>query len=191
MKRSSRRLASLGLVALLAGTGTAQADDIQDAIQEALKAYNQGDMAGAKENLGYATQLFNERGADTLASALPAPLSGWTADEAQSSAAGAALFGGGLQASRTYNKGDQYVEVEILGDSPMLSQMMAIMSNPMLAGSMGKAIKVGAQRGIQDENGKIMLIVNNRFMVSVEGDAAQADKLAYAEAVKLETLRNL
>ena len=191
MKRSTRRLASLGLAALLAVTGTAQADDIKEAIQEALQAYNKGDMAGTKDNLGYATQLINERGAEALAQALPAPMPGWDAEEAESAAAGAALFGGGLQASRTYNKGDQYVEVEIIGDSPMLSQMMSIMSNPMLAGSMGKAIKVGAQRGIQDENGKIMLIVNNRFMISVEGDAAQADKLAYAAAVKLDTLQNL
>lgn len=186
-----RILSTLTLATLLACAGTAQADDIKDAIQEALKAYDQGDMAGAKENLGYATQLLNEKGADTLASALPAPLPGWKADDAQSSAAGAALFGGGLQASRTYNKGDQYVSVEIVGDSPMLSQMMMIMGNPALAGSMGKSVRIGKQRGIQDENGKLMLIVNNRFMVSVEGDAAQADKQAYAEAVKLDVLNNI
>ena len=191
MHRTPRTLASLGLAALLACAGTAQADDIKEALEEALKAYNQGDMSGTKENLGYATQLLNEKSADALTKALPAPLPGWEADEAQSSSAGAALFGGGLQASRTYNKDDHYIEVEIVGDSPMLSQMMVVMTNPALAGSMGKAIKVGKQRGIQDDNGKIMLIINNRFMISVEGDAAQADKLAYAEAVRLDTLQNL
>lgn len=56
---------------------------------------------------------------------------------------------------------------------------------------MGRSVKVGKQRGIQDENGKIMLIVNNRFMVSVEGDAPQADKMAYAEAVRLDVLNNI
>ncbi len=191
MHRTPRTLASLGLAALLACAGTAQADDIKEALEEALKAYNQGDMSGTKENLGYATQLLNEKSADALTKALPAPLPGWEADEAQSSSAGAALFGGGLQASRTYNKDDHYIEVEIVGDSPMLSQMMVVMTNPALAGSMGKSVKIGKQRGIQDENGKIMLIINNRFMVSVEGDAEQADKLAYAEAVKLEALNNL
>lgn len=191
MHRTPRTLASLGLAALLACAGTAQADDIKEALEEALKAYNQGDMSGTKENLGYATQLLNEKSADALTKALPAPLPGWEADEAQSSSAGAALFGGGLQASRTYNKDDQYIEVEIVGDSPMLSQMMVVMTNPALAGSMGKSVKIGKQRGIQDENGKIMLIINNRFMVSVEGDAEQADKLAYAEAVKLEALNEL
>lgn len=191
MHRTPRTLASLGLAALLACAGTAQADDIKEALEEALKAYNQGDMSGTKENLGYATQLLNEKSADALTKALPAPLPGWEADEAQSSSAGAALFGGGLQASRTYNKDDHYIEVEIVGDSPMLSQMMVVMTNPALAGSMGKSVKIGKQRGIQDENGKIMLIINNRFMVSVEGDAEQADKLVYAEAVKLEALNEL
>jgi hypothetical protein len=191
MPTTRHLLATLGLAALLSVTATAQADDISDAIQEALKAYKQGDMAGAKESLGYATQLLNEKGADTLATALPAPLPGWEAGDTQSSAAGASLFGGGLQASRTYNRNDQYVQVEIVGDSPMLSQMMMIMSNPALAGSMGRSVKVGKQRGIQDENGKIMLIVNNRFMVSVEGDAPQADKMAYAEAVRLDVLNNI
>lgn len=190
MPRTPSALAALGLAALLIGA-PAQADDIKEAIQEALQAYNQGDMAGTKENLGYATQLLNEKSADALSQALPAPLPGWDANEAESSSAGAALFGGGLQASRTYNKGDNYIEVEIIGDSPMLSQMMVIMTNPALAGSMGKSIKIGKQRGIQDENGKIMLIVSNRFMISVEGDAAQADKLAYAEAVKLDALNAL
>lgn len=189
MQRTLCTLACLATV--LTFTSQAQADDIREAIQEALQAYNQGDMTGTKENLGYATQLLNEKGADSLVTALPAPLPGWEADEAQSAATSAALFGGGLQASRTYTKGEHYVEVEILGDSPMLSQMMAIMSNPALAGSLGRSIKVGKQRGVQDENGKIMLIVNNRFMVSVEGDAPQADKLAYAEAVSLDALQNL
>lgn len=191
MHRTPRTLASLGLAALLACAGTAQADDIKEALEEALKAYNQGDMSGTKENLGYATQLLNEKSADALTKALPAPLPGWEADEAQSSSAGAALFGGGLQASRTYNKDDHYIEVEIVGDSPMLSQMMVVMTNPALAGSMGKSVRIGKQRGIQDEKGKLMLIVNNRFMVSVEGDAAQADKQAYAEAVKLDVLNNI
>ena len=122
MHRTPRTLASLGLAALLAYAGTAQADDIKEALEEALKAYNQGDMSGTKENLGYATQLLNEKSADALTKALPAPLPGWEADEAQSSSAGAALFGGGLQASRTYNKDDHYIEVEIVGDSPMISK---------------------------------------------------------------------
>jgi hypothetical protein len=52
-------------------------------------------------------------------------------------------------------------------------------------------VKIGKQRGIQDEDGKIMLIINNRFMISVSGDGPQADKVAYAEAVKLEALKAL
>ncbi|HTN30194.1 MAG TPA: hypothetical protein VL178_05095 [Pseudomonas sp.] len=191
MQRTPRALASLTLATLLACAGTAQADDIKEALQDALNAYNKGDMAGTKENIGYASQLISEKSADQLIKALPDALPGWEAEEAQSSAAGAALFGGGLQASRNYSKDEQYIDVEIMGDSPMLSQMMAIMTNPALAGSMGRSVKIGKQRGIQDEDGKIMLIVNNRFMISVSGDGPQAAKIAYAEAVKLDALKAL
>lgn len=191
MQRTPRTLASLTLATLLACAGTAQADDIKEALQEALNAYNKGDMTATKENIGYASQLLNEKGADLLVKALPDALPGWEAGEPESSAAGAALFGGGLQASRNFTKDEQYIDVEIVGDSPMLSQMMAVMTNPALAGSMGRSVKIGKQRGIQDEDGKIMLIINNRFMISVSGDGPQADKVAYAEAVKLDALKNM
>jgi len=81
--------------------------------------------------------------------------------------------------------------VEIIGDSPLMSQMMMVMANPALAGSMGKMIKVGKQRGILDSSGKIMVIINNRFMVSVDGDAEATDKLAYAEAIDFNALQAL
>lgn len=184
-------LASVLLTAAMATSATALADDIKDALQEALQAYEQGDMALAKENLGYATHLLNQMGADHLAKVLPPPLAGWEGFEAEASAGTTAFFGGGLQASRTYRKDDQQVQVEIIGDSPLMSQMMMIMANPALAGSMGKMIKVGKQRGILDTSGKIMVIVNNRFMVSVDGDAEAANKMAYAEAIDFNALQML
>lgn len=188
MKRTA---VALLLAASLATPVIGMADEVKDAIKDALQAYEKGDVAQAKENLGFATQLLNEMGADSLAKVLPKPLPGWEATEAESSGAGAALFGGGVQATRTYNKDEKYVQVEILGDSPMMSQMMMIMGNPALAGSMGKMVRVGKQRGILDSEGKIMIMINNRFMVSIDGEADAADKMAYAEAVDYTALQAL
>src|SRR5690606_260716 len=190
-RHMNTRLASVFLTAAMTAAAPVVADDIKDALQEALQAYEHGDMALAKEHLGYATQLLNQRGADHLAQVLPPPLSGWEGDEAETSAGTTAFFGGGVQASRTYRKNDQQVQVEIIGDSPLMSQMMMVMANPALAGSMGKMIKVGKQRGILDSSGKIMVIINNRFMVSVDGDAEATDKLAYAEAIDFNALQAL
>jgi hypothetical protein len=36
-----------------------------------------------------------------------------------------------------------------------------------------------------------MVIVNNRFMVSVDGDAEAANKMAYAEAIDFNALQML
>ncbi len=55
------------------------ADDITDAIEQARKAYQGGDLAGAKQNLDLASQLIGQKNAEGFAALLPAPLSGWKA----------------------------------------------------------------------------------------------------------------
>src|SRR6202142_2428857 len=111
-------------------------DDILDAIEAARKAYQAGDMAGAKQSLDLASQLIGQKNAESFVALLPAPLPGWKAEEAQANAIGAAMFGGGSNASRTYTNGrGQNVEVSITGDSAILMQFAPMLTNPALAGA--------------------------------------------------------
>lgn len=166
-------------------------DDITDALDQARKAYQAGDFAGAKQSTDLASQLIGQKNAEGFATLLPQPLSGWTAEKAETSAVGNTVFGAS-QARRTYRnaKGDT-VEVQITGDSAIVAQMAPILANPAIAGAMGKIIRVGSQRGIQMHQGEVQIVVNNKFLVTVNGSASAADKLAYAQAVDLAKLSKM
>ena len=81
------------------------ADEIADAISEAQKSYQSGDLVATKQALDTASQLISQRNAEGLAKALPKALQGWTADDADSSAVGLMALGGSM-ASRQYRKGE-------------------------------------------------------------------------------------
>lgn len=169
------------------------ADEVTDLLKEALEAYEQGDYTLVKENLAYTTQLLNQKSADALAAALPDPIDGWSAEDAEANAgSGGGLFGGGIQASRRYTSSGSDVRITIMGESPMMSQMLMVMSNPMLAGNMGKMIRIGKQRGIQSKDGNsINMIIDNRLLVTVEGSGSAEDKVLYAEAIDFDALQRL
>jgi hypothetical protein len=168
------------------------ADEIIDAIDQARKAYQAGDMANAKQSLDLASQLIGQKNAEGFAALLPAPLPGWKAEQAQANAIGAAMFGGASNASRNYrNAKDDTVEVSITGDSAIIMQFAPMLSNPALAGAMGKLIRIGDQRGIQTTDGNIMMLVANKFMIQVQGSADSASKLSYAQAVDIAKLSKM
>jgi hypothetical protein len=179
-------LALLGAVA-----APSWADDITDAMDQARKSYQAGDLGGTKQSLDLASQLIGQKNAEVFATLLPNALPGWKAEKPQTTALGAVGFGAST-ASRTYNnpKGD-HVEVQITGDSAMVSQIATFLNNPAMAGAIGKLVRVGSQRAIQDGDGNVKMIVGNKFMISVEGSADSASKLAYAQAIDVAKLSKM
>ncbi len=181
----------------MAGAGSVYADDITDSIDEGLEYYQKGQYSEAVGSLNYASQLINQKKGGHLASMLPEPLEGWTAQEATSDASGAALFTG-VSASRQYEKEDASVSVQILTDAPMIQGMMMMFTNPMLAASEGgKLEKIGREKAIvqysaEEKNGDIKIMVDRRFLVIVEGsEVSKADLTAYAERVDYKKLTEL
>ncbi len=168
----------------------AMADEIAESIKEAQEAYGDGDLAAAKQALDYASQLIAQKNAERLVEALPAAPEGWSAEDDSSRTQGSSMFGGGIQASRSYRKGDDHVDVTIVGDSPMLAQWLPMMNNPQLAGAMGKMIRIGKQRAIQTSSGEITMVVGSRFLVTVGGSGGDEGKLALARAIDLKALED-
>jgi len=179
------------LAAALCAAPVWAADDVLDAIEQARKAYQSGDLANAKQSVDLASQLIGQKNAETFAALMPAPLGGWRAEKAQTSTVGAVGFGAST-ASRTYtNAKGENVEVQITGDSAMVTQFATLLANPQIAGAMGKIVRVGNQRGIQNPDGDVHMVVASKYMVVVSGSADAAAKMSYAQAVDVAKLAKL
>jgi len=179
------------VVALCLATGLASiaaADEIEDAIAAGLEAYRAGDIAGAKEELDYAATLLGQKKAAGLTAFLPPALDGWTRSDGDASAAGAALFGGGLNASADYTRGADMVEIQIMADSPMVAGMGAMLGNPAMMATQGEVRRVGRQRYVVTADGGVMALVGGRALVQLSGSAAREDKIAYFEAIDFSGL---
>jgi hypothetical protein len=167
------------------------ADEIIEVIDQARKSYQAGDMAGAKQSLDLASQLVGQKNAETFAALLPAALPGWKAEKAETSSVGVAMFGASSASRRYTSSNGNDIQVRITGDSAMVMQFAQLFMNPAIAGAMGKLIRVGDQRAIQINDGTINMVVANKFLVTVEGSADAAAKLAYAQAVDFAKLSKL
>lgn len=186
--------------ALAAGASIVAAadDEVLKSIDEGTEFYNNGEYAEAVTSLNYAVQLIQQKKGEVLVKLLPEPLDGWSAQDAESQSAGAAMFGGGITAEREYSKGDGRVTIRIITDSPMMQGVMMMFSNPMFATSDGgKLERIGKQKAIvkfddADRSGNLQMVVANRFLVMVEGnDVAREDLLAYAGAIDTAKLAAL
>jgi hypothetical protein len=192
LEDSPMRSALLAATACLAlVTSVALADDVTDAIDAARKAYQAGDLSGAKQSLDVASQLIGQKNAETFGKLLPAALPGWTAEPVQTTSVGAAGFGA-TAASRTYSRpnGDS-IEVQITGDSALIAPFAMFFANPAIAGAMGKLVMIGSVRALQNTDGDLHMIANNKFLVSVQGNGSANDKIAYARAVDFAGLSKL
>jgi hypothetical protein len=75
-----------------------------------------------------------------------------------------------------------------MADDPLVAQSAMVFSNPAMAGTLGKLIRVGNQRAVQTNDNGIQMVVDNHIIVSVTGDAPIGAKLAYARAIDLAKL---
>ncbi len=181
----------LAIPLLLVAVNAALADDVTDALDAARKAYQSSDFAAAKQSADLASQLIGQKNAEGFAALLPAPLSGWTAGKAETTSVGNVAFGMS-SARRTYTSGDgKTVQVQISGDSALLTQFATLLNNPQIAGVLGKVIMIGNQRAIQANDGDVHIVINNKFLVSVTGSAAPDAKLAYAKAVDVAKIAKM
>lgn len=160
-----------------------RADEVSDNLKTAAAAYEAGNYSEALQAVDYAGQLIRQKKSEAVAALLPAGPSGWQAEEAQTEAAAAALMGGMVTAKRTYTKGDSSVTIQIQSDSPLLQTYGMMFSNPaLLAGSGAKLETIKGQRvavtyRASDKAGDIKAVVDNRYVVTVEGNGVTKEEL--------------
>jgi hypothetical protein len=167
----------IAVLLLVAATMSgARADDVTDQINEALKAYQNHDTQTAVAALDAAANLMRQARADGLKKLLPPTPPGWSADEAQSTAVGVAMLGGGIAANRAYHNGDQRVEVQIVTDSPVLQGMAALIGSPLATMGGMKTVVIGGRRmSYTESDHSYMTVVADKVIVRLEGNADTPD----------------
>jgi hypothetical protein len=197
MKRSfPRSVLLLSAAGFLFSAGALRADDVTDSIDEAVKAYKAKDFAAAAQALDAAAQLVRQKRGELFKDLLPAPPSGWKAEDATSQSAGASMFGGGVTAERRYTKGDSSVTVKIITDSPIMQGVMMMMNNPMFANADGgKLERIKGQKAVfknKDGSGSVNVVVNGALLVQIESSqTSDADLRAFASAIDYGKLGEL
>ena len=133
-------------LAIALATGAARADDVSDQINEALKAYEKHDLSTAAAALDAASNLIRQQKGDAWKAMLPEPLPGWTAEEATSTSAAAALLGGGTNVSRAYHKAGDSVTVDLITDSPVMQGLGRLMSSGLVTGPDNKLLIIAGRK---------------------------------------------
>lgn len=182
------RFLSVALAAGLAAAPVA-ADEFTDTLESAIKAYNDGDVAGAQQDVDYAGKLLGAMKAEGLAKFLPAAQDGWTREDQNADEASGmmAMLGGGTTTGATYKKADGTdLTITLVANSPMVNGIAAMVGGMAGMGG-GKPMRIQRTEFANNE-GEIQGVVNGKVMISVTGSASVEDKTAYLEAMDFKGL---
>ena len=180
------------LVGLLLSYNTAYADDVTNQIDKAKALYSQGKYSEAVNELNFAIGQIQSLQIERYKVAFPKPLAGWEAGDFEGGAAGMAFMGGGTAVSRNYttNDGETSIKIEIVADSPLLSSIMMMISNPMFLGG-NKVVSISGEKAVEewsdtDKSGQLQIVVGNRMVITVSGNGLASKDLLYSYANKID-----
>lgn len=160
--------AALGLCVALTAP-MAQADDVTDTIDALRDAYEAGDVAMALEELNFLQAMLTDMRTESLAEFLPEAPDGWTREVETEMSGIMAMTGGGAGATGTYSKDNDSFTISLLADSPMITAMGAMLSNPMIARAAGgKLNRVGGIK-VLDMDGSLSALIDGRILLQAEG----------------------
>ncbi len=181
----------IGLVAF----GTMRADEVEDSITAALKAYQNNRSADAFSALQKAMKLLGEKAGSPAAVALPEMIGEWRGGKIETQSLGSA--GGGSTVSRTYRHADKdgdekKIFVSIAADSPLLGQITTFLKAPALGKLLGaKPKQVGPYPAMYlGKEGILQFAVNARYAVIIQGrKLGEDDLIEIARGLNTEALK--
>jgi hypothetical protein len=173
----------------------AEEDPVAQAIMDAMNQYQNGQYAIAITNLDLAGQMIRQKKSEILTRLLPDPMDGWSAEQVESKAMGAAMFGRATTVERRYFKGNSSISIKYSTDSPMMQSMLMMFSNPTLSSSIGKSELISGQKAIVDINetsGNINMVIGEGLLITIDGSNIKRDDLlAYAGKIDVNTLSKI
>jgi hypothetical protein len=167
----------------------ALADDITDALNAAIAAYEAGDVQDARAEIAYATQLLNDLQAEGLAGFLPAALPGWTREVSDQPATGLGFAGGGSAAEAEYTGPGGSFTVMMIADNPMVGAMAGMLGNAAVMASMGRIERVNGESFL-NANDELSALIGGRVLIQASG-ASVDDMAAHLEQIDFDALADL
>ncbi len=196
MKKYQPLIAALTLATAL--SAPTRADEITEQLDVARQSYEDGDLRAAVQTLQFAVASIQEKVNLSLLDLLPEPLEGWNADEPQASSAGMVSMIAGTNLSRHYFRDDgASVDVSIMADSPFLSMMTMMLSNPMMMQTdPGSRIYTHAgRRGMirharGEDSWEISLMAKGNVLIQISGTGIKDKEAieAFLEAIDLDAV---
>lgn len=176
-------LRSLASTVLLVGVAMpAMADQVTDQLDQAKTYYQDGDLAGASNELQFALQDIKAQLAEKYKAGFPDAPAGWTiedSDDSGDSSAAMAILGGGTSVTRTYKQtdGEGTVTASLMLDNPMVQGFAAMMTNPAIMAQQPNArrLRMGRDNAIitfdkENQSGDATyLLGGGRMMLKLEG----------------------
>jgi len=151
-----KRLLSIHLWVILMAMWPLMAQEVTTRLQEAENSYTTGQLEEARFALQEAISAINQEIGKEILKALPANLGGLPVDTKQDNISGAVGFAG-LSVTRVYGTEEKSARIEIMGDSPLLASINAILALHAVMGASDpnqKRIRVAGYKGIlQKETG--------------------------------------
>ena len=197
-----KRLLALGMTVLLALAlaPAAAADEISDQLEKGLKLYKQGELSQAIGEIEFALAQIKQKKAEALGKIFPEPPSGWTGEKPEGTSAGRGMMCGGISASRQYrDKGRGRVMIKVVTDSPLISTLAMMLSNPMFlqGGKEGKLVRFQGHNAVLKDRGQraeLQALIDNKVLLRVT--ARRVDKAAevvrqFADKLDLAKLKEL
>lgn len=174
-----------------------RAQDVITRLQEAEKSYTSGQLEETRFALQEAIAGINQEIGKEILKALPANLGGLPADMKQDNISGAVGFTG-LSITRVYATEEKSARVEILGDSPLLASINALLSLPAIMGASDpnqKRIRVAGYKGIlQKESGdnpsyNVQIPIDQTLLtVNVTGVAEETTVMSMVNALPVDII---
>lgn len=174
------------------------ADEFEDSLTAALKAYKENKIDEANTALQNANRIIAEKSGDKLEEVLPKTIGAWTRGKLETQSLASA--GGGTTTKANYKKGDkekgteERISVNITADSPMLMQVAAFLKAPALGALLGQKTKqIGEYSGMYiSKEGILQFPVNERYMIIIQGKKIDEDQLMIiAKGIKADVLKGM
>ncbi len=174
------------------------ADEITDQIQMGLKAYEEKDYRTAVDELKFVVALLEKLKNDQNLKLLPDALEGWKTVESNNkdNQMAMAMMGGGTSMKGKYVRDNEVVRIEILANSPLLSMMTMMISNPaMMAGEKNTTpFRYKRSKGMKKRDGnklEITIVVAGQIMIKVVGNNLKDEAVLkeYLDAIDMAKLK--